>query len=57
LNAVDKTGMYQYLVGDTSFHTMNGPRLTNATYVGVTVDQNIEVSRTTSTGTAGEFFL
>ena len=55
LNAVDKRGMYQYLLGDTTFHTMNGPRLTNATYEGVTVDTNIAVSRTVSTSTADDF--
>jgi len=55
LNAVNKKGMYQYLVKDTVFHTMNGPRLTNATYTGVTVDQNIGVSRTVSTSTADDF--
>ena len=54
LNAVDKRGMYQYLVEDTVYHTMNGPRLTNATYAGVTVDTNIAVSRTVSTWTAGK---
>ena len=57
LNAVDKKGMYQYLVRDTTYHTMNGPRLTNATYAGVTVDQNIHVSRTVSTWTAGKSSL
>jgi len=55
LNAVNTKGMYQYLVGDTSYHTMNGPRLTNATYEGTTVDQNIAVSRTVSTWTADDF--
>mmetsp|Transcript_7429 Transcript_7429/g.14559 ORF Transcript_7429/g.14559 Transcript_7429/m.14559 type:complete len:1176 (+) Transcript_7429:1746-5273(+) len=55
LNAVDKRGNYQYLVGDTSYHTMNGPRLTNATFTGTTQDQNIAVSRTVSTWTADDF--
>jgi len=55
LNAVNKKGMYQYLIGDTTFHTMNGPRLTNATYSGITVDRNIAVSRTVSTWTADDF--
>jgi len=55
LNAVDKNGMYQYLVQDTVYHTMNGPRLTNATYTGTTVDQNIAVSRTVSTWTADDY--
>lgn len=54
LTAVDDKGLYQYLVRDTAFHTMNGPRLTNATYVGVTVDEKIEVSRTVSTWTADD---
>lgn len=57
MNAVDKKGMYQYLVEDTAYHTMNGPRLTNATYAGVTVDTNIAVSRTVSTWTAGKSFF
>ena len=56
LNAVNNNGLYQYLVGDTTYHTMNGPRLTNATYAGVTQDQNIQVSRTVSTWTAGKYF-
>merc|ERR1719162_786781 len=34
---------------------MNGPRLTNATYAGTTVDQKIAVSRTVSTWTADDF--
>lgn len=55
LNAVDKRGVYQYLVRDTTYHTMNGPRLTNATYAGTTNDQNIAVSRTVSTWTADDF--
>lgn len=55
LNAVNNRGMYQYLVKDTVIHTMNGPRLTNATYAGVTQDQNIHVARTVSTWTADDF--
>lgn len=55
LNAVDQRGQYQYLVSDTVFHTMNGPRLTNATYSGVTQDQNVNVERTVSTWTADDF--
>ena len=55
LNAVDEMGMYQYLVRDTVFHTMNGPYLTNATYVGVTNDEKITVSRTVSTATTDDF--
>jgi len=55
LNAVDKLGRYQYLVGDTAYHTMNGPRLTNATYAGISVDSNMAVSRTVSTWTADDF--
>jgi hypothetical protein len=45
LNAVDQDGQYQYLVEDKIFHTMNGPRLTNATYEGTTVDGFIKVQR------------
>lgn len=55
LNAVDDGGRYQYLTKDTVFHTMNGPRLTNATYTGITQDQRISVSRTVSTWTADDF--
>lgn len=54
LNSVNKRGEYQYLVGDTVNHIMNGPRMTNATYGGTTVDGNIHVSRTVSTWTAGK---
>eukprot|EP00536_Pseudo-nitzschia_multiseries_P005882 jgi/Psemu1/13907/gm1.13907_g len=54
LVAVDSKGMYQYLVEDTVLHTMTGPRLTNATYAGITVDQNIAVTRTVSTWTADD---
>jgi len=55
LNAVDNDGFYQYLLEDTVYHTMNGPRLTNATYAGITVDRKIAVSRTVSTWTADDF--
>jgi hypothetical protein len=55
LNAIDVRGQYQYLVEDTVYHNMNGPRLTNATYEGITQDTNIDVKRTVSTWTADDF--
>lgn len=57
LNAVNKVGEYQYLVQDQMFHHMNGPRMTNASYAGTTVDRNILVQRHVSTFSVSFSFL
>ncbi len=48
-SAITSDGFYQYLVNNTALHQMNGPRLTNVTYVGKTVDGNWNIQRTAST--------
>ncbi|CAE7476827.1 unnamed protein product [Symbiodinium natans] len=55
LTAVDPGGSFQYLTNVTVTHTSNGPRLTNATYTGVTVDGAIRVERTVSTWATEDF--
>ncbi|CAE7593743.1 unnamed protein product [Symbiodinium pilosum] len=55
LTAIDPGGSYQYLTNVTVTHTSNGPRLTNATYTGVTVDGAVRVVRTVSTWATEDF--
>eukprot|EP00439_Symbiodinium_sp_Y106_P031016 s4563_g3.t1 len=55
LTAIDPGGSYQYLTNVTVTHTSNGPRLTNATYYGVTADGAIRVERTVSTWATEDF--
>ncbi|CAE8691546.1 unnamed protein product [Polarella glacialis] len=55
LAAYDASGSYQYLVRTKSHHSANGPRLTNASYSGLTVDAAIRSVRTVSTWSADDF--
>ena len=55
LTAVDFNGTYQYLINVTTYHHANGPKLTNATYSGKTVDGALQVKRSVSTWAADDF--
>mmetsp|Transcript_135617 Transcript_135617/g.377706 ORF Transcript_135617/g.377706 Transcript_135617/m.377706 type:complete len:1031 (+) Transcript_135617:59-3151(+) len=54
LAAFDTKGSYQYLTGVETFHSMNGPKLTNVTYTGTTVDGGIYRGVTVSTWTVDD---
>jgi len=48
------TGSYEYLTEVETYHIMNGPKLTNASYTGTTVDGGIRRSVTASTWAADD---
>ncbi|CAK0834604.1 unnamed protein product, partial [Prorocentrum cordatum] len=48
------TGSYEYLTEVETYHIMNGPKLTNASYTGTTVDNGIRRSVTASTWAADD---
>ncbi|CAK0799773.1 unnamed protein product [Prorocentrum cordatum] len=49
------TGNYQYLTGLESYHVMNGPKLTNASWIGTTVDGGIKRTVHASTWAVDDF--
>ncbi|CAK9096974.1 Uncharacterized protein SCF082_LOCUS45502 [Durusdinium trenchii] len=55
LVAINETGSYQYLTNVTSWHFSNGPRLTNASYDGLTSDGAVQVQRQVSTWATQDF--
>ena len=55
LIAVDPQGSLQYLTDVRTHHFANGPKITNASYSGVTADGYIHAQRKVSTWTVDDF--